>query len=125
MGVVLSALRNFSTILSTLAMVAPAFSARTEEACTAGPSAMGSVKGMPSSITSAPAAGSCCRMAKLVSISGSPAVMKGTKAARPSFFRRAKVSANLFIGGGSYLFTQRVGDREDVLVAAARQADRN
>ena len=40
-------------------MVAPAFSARRLDACTAGPSAMGSVNGMPSSITSAPAPGNC------------------------------------------------------------------
>ena len=38
-------------------MVWPAFSARSEEAWTAGPSAMGSENGMPSSIRSAPAAG--------------------------------------------------------------------
>src|SRR5688572_20608472 len=87
---------------------------------------MGSVKGMPSSITSAPAAGSFSRMAKLVSILGSPAVMKGTKAARPSFFNRAKVSANLLMKvSGSQFFSERGRHREDVLVAAARQADRD
>jgi hypothetical protein len=36
----------------------PLFSARKDEAWIAGPSAIGSVNGMPSSITSAPAAGS-------------------------------------------------------------------
>src|ERR1044071_8998769 len=107
-------------------MLAPAFRARTEEACTAGPSAIGSVKGMPSSITSAPAAGSLSRMAKLVSMSGSPAVIKGTKAARPSFFRRAKVSARRLISfHTSYFFAQGMRHREDVLVAAPRQADRD
>src|SRR6201985_1670040 len=107
-------------------MLAPAFRARTEEASTAGPSAIGSVKGMPNSITSAPAAGSLSSMAKLVSMSGSPAVMKGTKAARPSFFKRAKASARRLTAFlSSYFFAQGMGDREDVLVAAPRQADRD
>ena len=39
-------------------MVCPALSARRHAAWIAGPSAIGSVNGMPSSITSAPAAGS-------------------------------------------------------------------
>ena len=43
-------------------MVWPDFSARSEEACTAGPSAMGSENGMPSSMMSAPAAGRPCRI---------------------------------------------------------------
>jgi hypothetical protein len=38
-------------------MVCPAFKARRPAAWIAGPSAIGSVKGMPSSITSAPAFG--------------------------------------------------------------------
>src|ERR1700743_3555092 len=85
---------------------------------------MGSLKGMPSSMMSAPAAGSFSRMAKLVSMSGSPAVMKGTKAARPCFFSAANLLANLLMRkSGSYLFTQRLGDGEDILVAPARQAD--
>src|SRR5579859_7654492 len=126
MGVSLSARRNFFTISSTLAMPAPDFSARTDEACTTGPSAIGSVKGMPNSITSAPAAGSFSRMAKLVSMSGSPAVMKGTKAARPSCSRRAKVSdRRVTVLPCSYLFTQSVRHRENVLVTAARQANRD
>ena len=44
-------------------MVAPAASARTPAAWIAGPSAIGSVNGMPSSITSAPAAGSALTIA--------------------------------------------------------------
>src|SRR5947199_176703 len=40
-------------------MVWPALSARRPAACTAGPSAIGSVNGMPSSIPSAPAASRC------------------------------------------------------------------
>src|ERR1700691_5178026 len=124
MGVVRLLRRHFFTISSTLTILAPAFKARTEEAGAAGPAAIGSLKGMPSSITSAPAAGNFSRMAKLVSMSGSPAVMKGTKAARPSFFRAANFAASLLMKNpGSYLLTKRVGDREYILVAASRQAD--
>ena len=42
------------------------FKARSDEAWMAGPSAIGSEKGMPSSITSAPAAGKPSRIAWLV-----------------------------------------------------------
>ena len=45
---------------SVLASVCPAFSARRPAAWMAGPSAIGSENGMPSSIMSAPAAGSAC-----------------------------------------------------------------
>ena len=50
----------------------------------AGPSAMGSENGMPSSMMSAPAAASFCRISKEHSASGSPAVMKGMNPARSS-----------------------------------------
>src|ERR1700722_3378827 len=75
---------------STRASVMPEASALWEEAWIAGPSAIGSENGMPSSIRSAPALGSCSRMAKLVSASGSPAVMNGTNAARPARVSSAK-----------------------------------
>ena len=71
-------------------MVCPALSARRPAAWTAGPSAIGSVNGMPSSITSAPAAGSALTIASEVSASGSPAVTNVTSAARPSAFSAAK-----------------------------------
>ena len=51
------ALRNCRTMPSVLAMVWPALRARSPAAWIAGPSAIGSVKGMPNSITSAPAVG--------------------------------------------------------------------
>ena len=71
-------------------MVWPALSARTPAAWIAGPSAIGSVNGMPSSITSAPAFGSALAMASEVAVSGSPAMVKVTSAARPSAFSAAK-----------------------------------
>ena len=71
-------------------MVAPAASARTPAAWIAGPSAIGSVNGMPSSITSAPAAGSALTIAGALAASGSPAIRKVTSAARPSALSAAK-----------------------------------
>ena len=52
---------------SVFTMVWPAFSARSPAAWMAGPSAIGSENGMPSSTMSAPAAGSAFRMASEVS----------------------------------------------------------
>ena len=63
---VASPLRNSRTMASVLTMVWPAFSARWPEAWIAGPSAIGSENGMPSSMTSAPAAGSAFRIASEV-----------------------------------------------------------
>jgi hypothetical protein len=52
----------------------PAASARRPAAWIAGPSAMGSEKGMPSSMMSAPAAGNPARIRAVVAASGSPAI---------------------------------------------------
>ena len=65
---------------SVLIMFWPAWSARRPPAWIAGPSAIGSVNGMPSSITSAPAFGSAFRIASEVFVSGSPAMVKVTSA---------------------------------------------
>src|SRR5215467_8559833 len=89
-GVASSALRKARTIASVFFSVCPALSARCEDAWTAGPSAIGSVNGMPSSIRSAPAFGSALMSASDVSPSGSPAVTKVTSAARPCAFSSAK-----------------------------------
>src|SRR5215471_16620528 len=89
-GVAPSALRKARTIASVFFIVCPALSARCDDAWTAGPSAIGSVNGMPSSITSAPAFGSALIRASEVSPSGSPAVRKVTRAARPCAFSSAK-----------------------------------
>src|SRR5262245_61334256 len=75
---------------SVFSSVCPALSARCDDIWIAGPSAIGSVNGMPSSTTSAPAAGSALRMASEVSGSGSPAVTNVTSAARPSVLSSAK-----------------------------------
>src|SRR5437773_5378838 len=89
-GMPASSLRKSRTMSSVLVMVWPALSARCDESWIAGPSAIGSVNGMPSSITSAPAAGSALRIASEVSGSGSPAVRKVTNAARPCALSDAK-----------------------------------
>ena len=59
----------------------------------AGPSAIGSVNGMPSSIASAPPATSASRIGPVASVVGSPAVTNATSAARPAAAVRAKVAA--------------------------------
>ena len=64
-------------------MRVPAVSERMLAAWIAGPSAIGSVKGMPSSITSAPPATNASRIAGVAAASGSPAVTKHTSAALP------------------------------------------
>src|SRR4051794_39560118 len=89
-GVALSDLRKARTIASVFFIVCPALSARCDDAWIAGPSAIGSVNGMPSSIMSAPAFGSALIRASEVSPSGSPAVRKVTSAARPCAFSSAK-----------------------------------
>src|SRR5882757_4740412 len=89
-GVVSSDWRNARTISSVAFKVWPALSARCDDIWMAGPSAMGSVNGMPSSTTSAPALGNAVRIASEVAGSGSPAVRNVTSAARPSTFSAAK-----------------------------------
>src|SRR5262245_10742424 len=89
-GVSGSPLRKARTIASVFLSVCPALSARCDDAWIAGPSAIGSVNGMPSSITSAPACGRALRIASEVSLSGSPAVRNVTSAARPWSFKVAK-----------------------------------
>jgi len=83
-GGAVSAWRNALTMESVFFMSWPALSARSEEAWMAGPSAIGSVNGMPSSMMSAPAGGSARSISSEVARSGSPAVTKVTSAARPS-----------------------------------------
>src|SRR6266436_671698 len=153
MGVVSSLLRKRSTSFSVPATLMPDFSARNDEAWMAGPSAMGSENGMPSSMMSAPMCGSFSKIANEVSASGSPAVMKGMNPARSAARSSSKRRVMRFVtipptrtasafaaavgpphvgGGGNFLvrhrrrsqfFAQGGGDGEDVLVAAPRQAD--
>jgi hypothetical protein len=53
----------------------PRASARSPACWITGPSAIGSLKGTPSSITSAPPAASACMISGVASAYGSPAVM--------------------------------------------------
>src|SRR6201997_4502576 len=89
-GVASSARRKARTISSVFLSVCPALSARCDDSWIAGPSAIGSVNGMPSSTTSAPAAGTARSSASEVSGSGSPAVRNVTSAARPCDLSSAK-----------------------------------
>src|SRR5690349_21362068 len=107
---------------SVFFMVWPAFSARCEEAWIAGPSAMGSEKGMPSSMMSAPAPGRPLSTAREVSWSGSPAVMNATRPARPSRFSSANFLSIRVVTSirPSGFGAQIAGNGIEVLVAAAR-----
>ncbi len=67
-----------------------------------GPSAMGSEKGTPSSMRSAPAATMACIKGTVVARSGSPAVTKGMRAVRPRAVRSEKRAAMRLIAGGPH-----------------------
>ena len=73
MGVSASAVRNLQTMSSTSRIFVPAFSDRCAAFWIAGPSAIGSEKGMPSSMMSAWPA-SWVRISKEASGPGSPAM---------------------------------------------------
>src|SRR5690606_37947849 len=73
--------------------------ARSELRWITGPSAIGSENGTPSSMQSAPAATSACITGTVASSEGSPAVMKGIRALRPSARRRAKAESMRLIAG--------------------------
>src|SRR5262245_37746347 len=108
-GVASSERRKTRTIASVFFRVCPALSARCEEAWIAGPSAIGSLNGMPSSMTSAPACGSALRIASEVSASGSPAVRNVTSAARPCCFNSAKrASMRVVMTGRTPLLSLRL-----------------
>src|ERR1051326_207974 len=75
--------RNSATASSAPRSVAPAASARSEERGRTGPSAIGSLKGMPSSIMSAPARSRASSSGTVSAGSGSPNVRNGTNPASP------------------------------------------
>src|SRR6185437_6726491 len=81
-GVDGSCVRNSATIASTSRSDTPLRSARSDERWITGPSAIGSENGTPSSITSAPALTSACRIGTVCEGAGSPAVTKGMRALR-------------------------------------------
>ncbi len=88
-GVVSSSRRNARTMSSTRATFTPACRPRLAAAWMIGPSAIGSVKGMPISIRSAPAAGMPRNNAIDEASSGSQASRNGINAPRPSRFSAA------------------------------------
>ena len=107
-----------------MAKVPPAFRARCEASWIARPSAMGSVKGMPSSMMSAPAAGMPFSNSWLVARSGSQAVMKVTRPARFSAFSLAKRAGRRLMSQASRRgIAHGLGHGVDVFVATARQTD--
>src|SRR3954454_24786849 len=118
----------------------PALSARRPAAWIDGPSAIGSVKGMPISIISAPAFGSALMISSEVAGSGSPPIRNVMNAERPCLFNSAKrasmrevmVRRSLCQGRGEeggglrkslLLPPQYVSHLRNVLVAAAGEID--
>ena len=75
MGVFWSWVRKARTISSTCGMPIPKASARSPERWITGPSALGSEKGTPNSITSAPPRTMACISSGVMSANGKPAVM--------------------------------------------------
>ena len=75
-----TSLRSSSTIAKILSVVEPPLRALSLAAWITGPSAVGSEKGIPSSIRSAPALTASLTTSLVVSRSGSPQVMKGMNA---------------------------------------------
>src|SRR5258708_8398247 len=127
-GVAASPRRNSATIASPLPRPTPCFNARSEERWITGPSAIGSEKGTPSSITSAPALTTACITATVSPGEGSPAVTNGISAERFAARSFSKVAVIRLIGGVSRPGGSRrerdprgLADGVHVLVAAARE----
>src|SRR5215813_5747532 len=97
MGVDESSRRNVATIASTSFMPTLCASARSEARWITGPSAIGSEKGTPSSIKSAPASTSACSRGTVTVGEGSPAVTYGISAVPPELRRRAKQASMRFM----------------------------
>src|SRR5574338_260533 len=100
-GVSSPSARNWRTMASTLRRLMPLARARSEARWMVGPSAMGSEKGTPSSMMSAPPATRARIRGRVNSGSGSPAVMKGIRALRPLAARLAKVVWILDMGNSA------------------------
>src|ERR1700733_6082105 len=123
-GVALSSRRKSRTMASTRATLTPAFRPRLPAAWMIGPSAIGSVKGIPISIRSAPAPGIPRRISIEVAWSGSHASRYGISAPRPACFSSAKRAAMRLmprvpgITTPSERHPKSLGDGENILVAA-------
>src|SRR2546430_4846482 len=122
-GVASSPRRKARTISSVFLSVCPALSARCDDSWIAGPSAIGSVNGMPSSTTSAPAAGTARRSASEVSGSGSPAVRNVTSAARPCDLSSSKRRSMRVLMGRDDYAACSIGQAFAFALAHRRHAD--
>src|SRR5690348_13155904 len=130
-GVRVSPERNAVTMAMTSESATPSARARSDARWITGPSAIGSEKGTPSSIASAPAATSAFISGTVVAGDGSPAVTYGINAVRPAERSRANVASIRFTPPSSprrvtlrtavELETHAIGDGSHVLVAAARE----
>jgi hypothetical protein len=89
-GCLLRKSRIRSKLSSTFA---PALSARSAAAWITGPSATGSLNGMPTSTMSAPASTNVSSSVALVSLSGSPSIRKAPNAPSPRCLSRANISS--------------------------------
>ena len=106
---------------SVFFMFAPAWSARKPAAWIAGPSAIGSVNGMPSSITSAPAFGSACRIGERRRLVGIARHGEGDERGA-AFFFAAPQNADPYVPSLRFA-SQMVRHQIEVLVAAAGEID--
>ena len=108
---ILTSLRSSATRSNILSVVTPPLSARRFAPCITGPSAVGSEKGIPSSIRSAPFSAAARTIFAVVSRSGSPQVMNGMNALP---FLKADLILLMDI------LPSVAGDGSAVLVASAR-----
>src|SRR5579872_7499230 len=117
-------LRSSVTIERIAVSDAPDFRPRCAARWLAGPSAIGSENGTPSSMISAPRNANSRTSAAVASRFGSPATTNGTNAASLCARNSRKVAAiRRFIALISNFRSQRADDRMHILVAASRQID--
>ena len=121
MGTSTPRLRRRATSAKASSVVTPPASARMLASWITGPSAVGSEKGMPSSIRSAPASTMATTASSVTSSVGSPQVMNGMKAFLRDPSAAVKALAILLM----QIFSSIASDGRDVLVAASGQSDNN
>src|ERR1035437_799501 len=98
-------LRTVRTVSRMPVRVVPAARARSEESWMVGPSAMGSENGTPSSMISAPAPSRRWIISSVVARSGSPAVIKVTRAFVLFFFSAVRRRVSLLMVSVSGVLT--------------------
>ena len=112
---IVTSLRSLATMSKILSVVVPADKALALAAWMTGPSAVGSEKGIPSSIRSAPALTASFTTFSVVSRSGSPHVMKGMNAL-PFSNALAILLIDIFSSvscDGRTVLVASAGDRDD------------